>query len=88
MPDATSAPSGLVTVRFFAAAREAAGRAETAVGATTLAGVIAALGANQALAAVLERSTFLVDGTRRTQDDPSVLEDGATVDVLPPFASG
>ena len=77
-----------VVVRFFAAAREAAGCAETRVASGgTLAEVIAALATNPDLAAVLARSTFLVDGARRSPTDV-VPPPGATIDVLPPFAGG
>ena len=88
MPDIAVASPGVVRVRFFAAAREAAGQAETSVSGATLSDVVAALGGNQNLVDVLSRSTFLVDGTRRALGDPTPLPAGATVDVLPPFAGG
>ena len=76
-----------VRVRFFAAAREAAGCAETRVASGgTLADLIAALGTNPDLVAVLARSAVLVDGARRSPED--AVPPGATVDVLPPFAGG
>jgi molybdopterin converting factor small subunit len=79
----------VVTVRFFASARAAAGLAETVCSATTLAGLVdelAVLGEAQ-LVRILGVASFLVDGTVcRRPDAP--LPDGSTVDVLPPFAGG
>ncbi|MBB5776833.1 molybdopterin converting factor small subunit [Nonomuraea jabiensis] len=42
------------------------------------------------LARVVRRSSFLVDGTPvgKRPHDEVVLADGATVEVLPPFAGG
>lgn len=79
----------MVTVRFFAAARAAAGVAETTVAAGSVAELKAVLtkryGAE--LSRVLPACGLLVDGLSR-HDDLSTLTDGATVDVLPPFAGG
>lgn len=76
-----------VTVRYWAAAREAAGtESESHVGGT-LGGVLdAAVEAHPQLARVVKASTFLIDG--RSADRSAVLEPGATVEVLPPFAGG
>ena len=76
------------TVRFWAAARAAAGRADQAYDAPTLGAVVADLGAEHgpALAAVLAHCSFLVDGVRAKPD--FVLVDGAEIEVLPPFAGG
>jgi len=77
-----------VTIRFFAAAREAAGMpAESAKGAT-LADVIAGLNHDGPLGPVLSVATFLVNGTYRPLTDLTPLPAGATIDVLPPFAGG
>jgi sulfur-carrier protein len=83
-----------VTVRYWAAAKEAAGVAEEVVDARTLGGVIvAALDRHEQdprLRAVLARSSFLVDGRAvagRDADD-AVLPDAAVIEVLPPFAGG
>jgi molybdopterin converting factor small subunit len=74
-------------VRFFAAAEEAAGRAEEQRTEATLGALRAALIAEHpALAGILPRCAVLVDGERRDDDAP--LAAGATVDVLPPFAGG
>jgi molybdopterin converting factor small subunit len=77
-----------VTVRLFAAAREAVGAAAVEVAAGSLDEVAAALGAGDHVRRVLRMSTWLVDGTRYPVDAPVLLPDGAVVDVLPPFAGG
>jgi molybdopterin synthase sulfur carrier subunit len=76
------------TVRFWAAARAAAGRAEQAYDAATLGAVVAALAAEHGpeLARVLAHASFLVDGVRARPD--LVLVEGAEIEVLPPFAGG
>jgi sulfur-carrier protein len=79
----------MVTVRFFAAARAAAGVAEEVADAATLATLVAdlALSHGEQLATVLGAASFLVDGVSwRDRDAP--LPAVATVDVLPPFAGG
>lgn len=94
----------MVTVRYWAAAKQAAGMAEEKISAETLAELIAAVverrevaapaglapvGA-QALAAVLARSSFLVDGEPAGTRAPELvpLGESAVVEVLPPFAGG
>jgi molybdopterin converting factor small subunit len=78
----------MVTVRFFAAARAAAGRSVQRAEAPTLAALVAALAAeNGRLGAVLARCSFLVDGLV-CHDPAEPLPAGATIDVLPPFAGG
>jgi sulfur-carrier protein len=83
-----------VTVRYWAAAKDAAGVAEEIVDARTLAGVIvAALDRHEQdprLRAVLARSSFLVDGLAVAGRDAAdvVLPDAAVIEVLPPFAGG
>ena len=81
-----------MTVRWFAAARAAAGveseRVDVPVGATVeilLKTVRAAHGDD--LARVLDRCSFLLDEVA-VRDRDVVLPDGAVVDVLPPFAGG
>jgi sulfur-carrier protein len=79
----------VVTVRYFAAARAAAGVAEDLVSGGTLDELTAALVARRGerLGTVLGVASFLVDGVAwRERDQP--LPDPATVDVLPPFAGG
>jgi len=82
-----------VTLRYWAAAKEAAGVAEQVVTAETLAGALALAGSAEArpqLAMVLERSSFLVDGAQvgRSAAESVPLADGAVIEVLPPFAGG
>jgi sulfur-carrier protein len=80
-----------VTVRYFAAARAAAGAESETVtlrpGATVaeLVGDLAVRGA--CLAAVLSRCSYLCDGIA-VRDDTTALRSGVTIDVLPPFAGG
>ncbi|WP_353356799.1 MoaD/ThiS family protein [Intrasporangium sp. DVR] len=79
-----------VTVRYWAAAREGAGVDSEQLplerGATVSDVVVAAVAAHPALARVADVATFLVDG-RAARRDTAVAE-GATVEVLPPFAGG
>ncbi|MGE2833626.1 MoaD/ThiS family protein [Mycobacterium sp. SMC-4] len=83
--------SVLVTVRYFAAARAAAGaeseRVEVHSG-TTVAELIELLSArDDGLAKVLQRCSYLRDGIA-VRDLTCPLDAGQTVDVLPPFAGG
>jgi molybdopterin synthase sulfur carrier subunit len=79
----------IVTMRYWAAAKEAAGVAEEIVTADTLGGALAAIGGAR-LRAVLARSSFLIDGqpVGRRAADSVALADGAVIEVLPPFAGG
>jgi sulfur-carrier protein len=83
-----------VTIRYWAAAKEAAGAAEESVEAVTLAEALAvALAASpraDQLRQVMERSSFLVNAlpVRRSALAETTLDDGATIEVLPPFAGG
>jgi molybdopterin converting factor small subunit len=80
------------TLRFWAAAKAAAGVAEEPYDATTLAEALAAAraGHGEALGTVLDRSTYVVDdapvGGR--PHDSVLLTDGGSIEVLPPFAGG
>lgn len=79
-----------VTVRYWAGAREAAGVDDERLDADTVSQVLQALTARGGrLAEVLARSSVLVDG-RVVRDDARglPLDDGQTVEVLPPFAGG
>ncbi|GII85309.1 thiamine biosynthesis protein ThiS [Sphaerisporangium siamense] len=81
------------TVRYWAAARAAAGVAEEPFEADNLDDLVAEIterhGASD-LPVVLGRSSFLVDGRPAgIRDRRAVaLPEGATVEVLPPFAGG
>lgn len=80
-----------VTVRYFAAARAAAGvESETIAvpaGATVAELVGGLAGRDPSLATVLSRCSYLCDGIA-VKDDATVLRAGDTIDVLPPFAGG
>jgi sulfur-carrier protein len=91
----------IVTLRYWAAAKDAAGIAEEKVDAADLSAALAAGVAaaatrapagdrSQRLSTVMARSSILVDGqpvgTRPANSVP--LADGATIEVLPPFAGG
>ncbi len=83
-----------VTIRYWAAAKDAAGTAQESVEAVTLAGaladVLAARPGEDQLRQVLSRSSFLVNAlpVHRGAHEETVLEEGATIEVLPPFAGG
>ncbi len=82
-----------VTVRYWAAAKAAAGLAEEQVEpAGTLAALLDGLRAQHGpeLATVLARCSYLVDEVSpgKVPHTQVVVLDGAAVDVLPPFAGG
>lgn len=73
-------------MRYFAAAAEAAGREEEQLSAATVGELRDTLLASYpALAPVLARGSFLIDGVV-TRDPARAL--GTRVDVLPPFSGG
>lgn len=82
------------TIRYWAAARAAAGADSEPYDAATLAQALAAarLGrrASTEFDLVLARSSFLVDGdpVGRRDHERVALSEGGTVEVLPPFAGG
>jgi molybdopterin converting factor small subunit len=85
------------TLRFWAAAREAAGAAEETVRAATLDGALdeavrrrgGAQGGGAELQRVLARSSVLLDGVQVGRSRRSVaLPEGAVIEILPPFAGG
>jgi len=85
-------PDGIqVTVRYFAAARAAAGaESETVVlrAGTTVAELLDRLAVRGTrLETVLGRCSYLCDGIA-VRDETTALRSGNTVDVLPPFAGG
>jgi molybdopterin synthase sulfur carrier subunit len=84
-----------VTIRYWAAAKEAAGTAEETVDAETLSAALATAtakrsGSDGRFAAVLARSSFLVDGQQAGHKIAGAftLWDRAVIEVLPPFAGG
>lgn len=81
-----------IVVRYFAAARHAAGRDEESLdlpAAGTLGTVLQAIGERHgdSMIKVLARCSFLLDEVAVTVPARTV-HDGATLDVLPPFAGG
>jgi sulfur-carrier protein len=83
-----------VTIRYWAAAKEAAGVAEESIDADTLSDLLNAVVARRQpdgrLATVLARSSFLVnaDPAGRAARESIVLDEGSVIEVLPPFAGG
>ncbi|MDT0305538.1 MoaD/ThiS family protein [Streptomyces sp. DSM 44917] len=82
------------TIRYWAAAKAAAGTAEEAYAAATLGDALREATARHAaqpeFALVLRRCSFLVDGEQvgARGHDSVALSEGGTVEVLPPFAGG
>ena len=84
-------PAMALTVRYFAAAREAAG-ADSAVlslknGATVDDAIRELCGQSDKMILVLQKCSFLCDGVA-VRDRTTVLRPHQTLDVLPPFAGG
>jgi molybdopterin converting factor small subunit len=76
----------LVTVRYWAGARRAAGRESEQLAAADLTDLLSQLSDRPELAEVLAASALLVDSVAADLGRP--LHPGAVVDVLPPFAGG
>ncbi|HLV04683.1 MoaD/ThiS family protein [uncultured Georgenia sp.] len=78
----------MITVRYFAAAAEAAGREQEPMAVGRVADLRAAMAEQhgEALARVLQRCSILVNGVR--SEDDAAVQPGDVVDVLPPFAGG
>jgi molybdopterin converting factor small subunit len=83
-----------VTIRYWAAAKDAAGLPEESVEAVTLRDAldvaVASRNPDSRLADVIARSSFLVnaDPVGRAAKESIALIDGAVIEVLPPFAGG
>ena len=83
----------MVTMRYWAAAKDAAGVAEQTFDADTLASALFQAaqkdGAGR-LREVLARSSFLIDGdpVGRRAAESVALSDGNVIEVLPAFAGG
>jgi molybdopterin synthase sulfur carrier subunit len=84
-------PGQTITVRYFAAARAAAGsdseQLNVRSGATVSERVDRLGDRSQELARVLSRCSYLCDGVA-VRDHAQPLLAGNTIDVLPPFAGG
>jgi sulfur-carrier protein len=84
----------VVTLRYWASARSAAGVAEEKVEATSLGDALRAVQAFRTdqprFAQVLAVCSYVVDDVPvgKRPHDSVLLEDGAQVEVLPPFAGG
>ena len=83
-----------VTIRYWAAAKDAAGMPEESLDAVSLADALSAAVASREpgtrLGAIFARSSFLVDATPvgRAAKESIMLDEGAIIEVLPPFAGG
>jgi molybdopterin converting factor small subunit len=76
-----------VTIRYFAAARSAAGESTATAQADSIKELVGTVSADRPeLARVLGICTFLLDGERVTLE--TRLRPGSLVDALPPFAGG
>lgn len=86
--------AGTVTVRFWAAARAAAGHETEVVAAGSLADVLAAVRAanpdNSRLADVMAMCSVLIGDVPVTTADPEQVQvaPGSLIELLPPFAGG
>lgn len=76
----------MVTVRLFAAAREAAGIDRLEITAGPVIPALLGLGLGPRFEAVLQVCSVVSDGYRLESGD--AVPEGALVDVLPPFAGG
>jgi len=76
------------TIRYWAAARAAAGTTDEPYAGTTLGDVIDAAKAQRGdqFARVLSACSFVVQGVRAGPE--TQLRDGDVIEVLPPFAGG
>jgi sulfur-carrier protein len=86
-----------VTIRYWAAAKEAAGVPEESLEAVSLADALNAAVARRTSAGrlrqIFARSSFLINGDQaggpgRAIKESIMLDDGAVIEVLPPFAGG
>jgi sulfur-carrier protein len=79
----------VVTVRYWAGARSAAGRAEDAVDAGTVGELLSLVGSRHDIERVVAVCSLLVDGVAVRRDEiERPLPADAVVDLLPPFAGG
>ena len=92
MTDVTATPASIpITVRFFAAARAAAGVDSTVLNlesGSTVGDAISELsGQSDKMTLVLRKCSFLADGVA-VRDRATAIRPHQTLDVLPPFAGG
>lgn len=91
-PAVPAGPLITVTVRYFAAAAEAAGRTEERLevaAGTTLAALREQLASRDLeMARIVSICSFLINSLSTPPDCLEPLADGDAVDVLPPFAGG
>lgn len=79
----------VVTVRYWAGARSAAGRAEEPVDADTVGELLALVVTRHDIERVVAACSLLVDGVAVRRDESErPLPADAVVDLLPPFAGG
>lgn len=80
----------VVTVRLFAAAREAAGTAQLQLPAGPVDALVRDLldGRSPRFAQVVAISSLVCEGVRLDPTESTPLPAGAVLDVLPPFAGG
>jgi molybdopterin converting factor small subunit len=84
----------MITIRYWAAAKEAAGLPEESLEAATLAealnSAVAARSPAGPLRDILTRSSVLVNSTRVNKAAAAdiTLGDGSVIEILPPFAGG
>lgn len=85
-----SAPEEMVTLRLFAAARDAAGSSVLQVSPGSCQEVLcaAAAGRSERFTRVLEVSSLICDGLRLDRASTDPVTAGSVIDVLPPFAGG
>ncbi|MEI7541040.1 MAG: MoaD/ThiS family protein [Actinomycetes bacterium] len=77
-----------IEIRYFAAARAAAGSSSARINPGTLSSIVFELGqANPALAHVIDQCSFLVDSVAANDLDMQI-NAGSVIDVLPRFAGG
>lgn len=88
-PQQSESPVPPVLVRYYAAARAAAGVTEESARAATVSALRTELVARHSprFAAVWDACSLLIDGRAGTEKDRR-LTAGAVVEVLPPFAGG
>ncbi|MGA4506623.1 MoaD/ThiS family protein [Propionibacteriaceae bacterium G1746] len=79
----------MVTVRYFAAAADAAGTVQESLQPGTLGAVIAQMTTlhGDRLGEVVGRCSLLLNGAKVVDHDVDI-ESGSRLDVLPPFAGG